>query len=132
MFKDYYLILGIGKDATPEEIEKAFKDTDAKFNGNLSSIELQEAKEAFTVLSHQETKILYDKELDVYNQSDDFTNYEIKDKRLANIINSLQADSDELHKSPSGCGSKFRKGCIWGVIIIFLFFLQTCFKIAVK
>ena len=132
MFKDYYLILGIGKDATPEEIEKAFKDTDAKFNGNLSSIELQEAKEAFAVLSHQETKILYDKELDVYNQSGDFTNYEIKDKRLANIINSLQADSDELHESPSGCGSKFRKGCIWGVIIIFLFFLQTCFKIAVK
>ena len=64
MFKDYYLILGIGKDATPEEIEKAFKDTDAKFNGNLSSVELQEAKEAFSVLSHQETKILYDKELE--------------------------------------------------------------------
>ena len=95
MFKDYYLILGIGKDATPEEIEKAFKDTDAKFNGNLSSIELQEAKEAFTVLSHQETKILYDKELDVYNQSDDFTNYEIKDKRLANIISSLQTKPEE-------------------------------------
>lgn len=45
MFKDYYLILGIGRDATLEEIEKAFKDTDAKFNGNVSSIELQEAKE---------------------------------------------------------------------------------------
>ena len=38
MFKDYYLILGIGRDATLEEIEKAFKDTDAKFNGNVSSI----------------------------------------------------------------------------------------------
>ena len=37
MFKDYYLILGIGRDATLEEIEKAFKDTDAKFNGNVSA-----------------------------------------------------------------------------------------------
>lgn len=95
MFKDYYLILGIGRDATLEEIEKAFKDTDAKFNGNVSSIELQEAKEAFTVLSHQETKVLYDKELDAYNQSDDFANYEIKDERLANIISSLQTKHGE-------------------------------------
>ncbi len=95
MFKDYYLILGIGRDATLEEIEKAFKDTDAKFNGNVSSIELQEAKEAFTVLSHQETKVLYDKELDAYNQSDDFANYEIKDERLANIISSLQTNTEK-------------------------------------
>ena len=128
MFKDYYLILGIGKEATPEEIEKAFKDRDARFNGNLPSIELQEVKEAFAVLSNQETKILYDKELAIYNESDNFGNYEIRDKRLANIINSLQADSDKRQESSSSCGSKLGEGCIWVIIIIFIFFLQTCFK----
>ena len=32
MFKDYYLIMGIGKDATPEEIEQAYKNADARLN----------------------------------------------------------------------------------------------------
>ena len=132
MFKDYYLILGIGKDATPEEIEKAFKDTDAKFNGNLSSVELQEAKEAFSILSHQETKILYDKELDVYNQSDDFTNYEIKDKRLANIISSLQTKPEERDNTSSGCGSKIGKGCMWAIVIVFVMMLQMCINAIMK
>lgn len=132
MFKDYYLILGIGKDATPEEIEKAFKDTDAKFNGNLSSVELQEAKEAFSVLSHQETKILYDKELDVYNLSDDFTNYEIKDKRLANIISSLQTKPEERDNTSSGCGSKIGKGCMWTIIIVIVMMLQMCIGAIMK
>lgn len=132
MFKDYYLILGIGKDATPEEIEKAFKDTDAQFNGNLSSIELQEAKEAFAVLSHQETKILYDKELEVYNQSDDFANYEIKDERLANIINSLQTNIEESDDTFSGCGSKIGKGCMWAIVIVFVMMLQMCINAIMK
>lgn len=132
MFKDYYLILGIGRDATLEEIEKAFKDTDAKFNGNVSSIELQEAKEAFTVLSHQETKVLYDKELDAYNQSDDFANYEIKDERLANIISSLQTNTEKKDNTSTGCGSKIGKGCMWTIIIVILMMLQMCIGAIMK
>lgn len=132
MFKDYYLILGIGRDATLEEIEKAFKDTDAKFNGNVSSIELQEAKEAFTVLSHQETKVLYDKELDAYNQSDDFANYEIKDERLANIISSLQTNTKKKDNTSTGCGSKIGKGCMWAIIIVILMMLQMCIGAIMK
>ncbi len=132
MFKDYYLILGIGRDATLEEIEKALKDTDAKFNGNVSSIELQEAKEAFTVLSHQETKVLYDKELDAYNQSDDFANYEIKDERLANIISSLQTNTEKKDNTSTGCGSKIGKGCMWTIIIVILMMLQMCIGAIMK
>lgn len=132
MFKDYYLILGIGRDATLEEIEKAFKDTDAKFNGNVSSIELQEAKEAFTVLSHQETKVLYDKELDAYNQSDDFANYEIKDERLANIISSLQTNTEKKDNTSTGYGSKIGKGCMWAIIIVILMMLQMCIGAIMK
>ena len=122
MFRDYYLILGIGKDATPEEIKKAFKNIDAKFNGNSSSMELQEAKEAFCVLSHQETKILYDKELEAYNHSDDFANYEIKNKRLANIITYLQTNEEESDDT----SSKIGKGCLWSVIGLILYMLQMC------
>ena len=36
MFKDYYLILGIGSDATPEEIEQAYKKADARINAKGS------------------------------------------------------------------------------------------------
>lgn len=129
MFKDYYLILGVSNDATPEEIEKAFNNANEK---SVSSGNTRDLQEAYAVLSHQETKLLYDKELNTYNESADFENYEIKDKRLASIINSLQANSDEMQESSSSCSSKLWKGCFWIIIIILLFFLQTCFKIAVK
>ena len=129
MFKDYYLILGIGSDATPEIIEVAFKNAKEK---SVSDSNTRDLQEAYAVLSHQETKLLYDKELAIYNKSDNLGNYEIRDKRLANIINTLQADTDEMQESPSGCGSKLGKGCIWVIIIIFILFLQTCFKIAIK
>ena len=115
MFKDYYLILGVGKDASPEEIQKAFNEVDAKLNGAPQSKEFQDAKEAFTVLSHQETKILYDKELAAYNESDDFENYEIKDQRLASTINSLQSNMEKNDDSSSGFSSKIGKGCMWAI-----------------
>lgn len=130
MFKDYYLILGVGSDASPEEIEKAYKCASVEYNSN--SINSQEYQEAFAILSHQETKLLYDKELSIYNESEDFENYEIKDKRLANIINSLQTNVEKKPESPSGCSSKLRKGCLWVIIVVLLFLLQTCFRIAVK
>lgn len=132
MFKDYYLILGIGKDASPEEIEKAFKEVDAKLNGAPQSKEFQDAKEAFTVLSHQETKILYDKELEAYNESDDFANYEIKDQSLANTISSLQTNIEVNEQPSSGCGAKIEKGCMWAFVIVIVLMLQMCITAIMK
>ena len=132
MFKDYYLILGISKEATPEEIENAFKDADAKLNGSPQSKEFQDAKEAFAVLSHQETKIMYDKELKAYNESDDFENYEIKDQKLASTINSFQSNIEENGNSSSGFGSKIGKGCMWAVIIVIVMMLQMCIGAIMK
>ena len=132
MFKDYYLILGINKEATPEEIEKAFKDADAKFGGTANSKEFQDVKEAFAVLSHQETKILYDKELEAYNESDDFANYEIKDQSLAKTINSLQTSIKVNQQPSSGYGSKIKKGCMWAVIFVIVMMLQMCITAIMK
>jgi DnaJ-class molecular chaperone with C-terminal Zn finger domain len=132
MFKDYYLILGIGKEATPEEIEKAFKDAEAKLDGATSSKEFQDIKEAFAVLSHQETKILYDKELEAYNESGDFANYEIKDRSLANTINSLQTNIEVSEQTSSGCGTKIGKGCMWAVVIVIVLMLQMCITAIMK
>ena len=132
MFKDYYLILGVGKEATPEEIEKAFKDADAKFSGTANSKEFQDVEEAFAVLSHQETKILYDKELEAYNESDDYEDYEIKDQRLASTIDSLQANTEESDNTSSGCGSQIGKGCMWAAIIVIVMMLQMCITAIMK
>ena len=95
MFKDYYLILGISKDATSEEIDKAYKDAQSSMDDKTSSAYYQEVQEAFTILSNQETKQLYDNELSSFNRSEGFVNHVINDTKLASIINSLQGIKNE-------------------------------------
>lgn len=95
MFKDYYLILGISKEVTAEDIEKAYKNVLSKMDDKTSPAYYQEVKEAFTVLSNKETKIMYDKELSAFNWSDGFGNHVIKDTKLASIINTLQGINKE-------------------------------------
>ena len=99
MFKDYYLILGIGRDASSSDIEKAYKESVSKFNDYTSSARYQEVQEAFEILSHQETKILYDNELLYFKSSDGFANYKIKDQKLESVINSLQGNTKESEKN---------------------------------
>ena len=125
--KDYYLILEIDTEATTEDIEKAFK---RKFNKyRLKEKELrkyQEVREAYTILSHQETKSLYDKELMAYNESGDYENYLIKEKHLACIISKLQTNANEKHGKLPKFASKIGKGCLWLIILILLYFVSTC------
>lgn len=97
MFKDYYFILGINKDATAQDIEEAYKGLRSKMDGNTSSALFQEVQEAFTILSDQEIKSLYDKELADFKWSDGFSNYIIKNHRLANVISSLQPSQENTN-----------------------------------
>lgn len=129
MFKDYYLILGISSNATPEEIEKAFKDADKK---NDVSREFYDTQEAFHILSDPELKILYDKELEAYNASSDFDNYKIQDSKLADAISSLQGSIVENAGETSGSGSKIVNGCIWTFVLIVICMLSTCFRMVMK
>ena len=93
MFKDYYLILGVSSDATPERIKKAFDDAKAMLNDKTSLAFSQELQEAYAVLSNQEIKARYDKEYKLFDQTVGFVNYVIKDQKLADVINSLQGNT---------------------------------------
>jgi len=64
--KDYYKILGVSKEANPEEIKKAFKHLARKYHpdvnqGNKESEDkFKEVNEAFQVLGNPEKKTQYD------------------------------------------------------------------------
>lgn len=65
--RDYYDILGIGKNATPEEIKKAYRKVAIQFHpdknpGNKEAEEkFKEAAEAYEVLSNPEKRAQYDR-----------------------------------------------------------------------
>lgn len=133
MFKDYYLILGVSNHATSEEIEQAYKDADKRNNvPGFTSKEFHDVQEAFCILSDPELKIIYDKELETYNTSEDYDNYRIQNPRLANKISSLQSNTTGNIDETSGCGSKIAKGCMWVVIFVIVMMLQMCISAIMK
>ena len=126
MFKDYYLILGISSDATPEEIDQAYKNADAKINvKGFISKDFHDIQEAYAILARPELKALYDKELEKFNASGNFDNYSIEDVKLADKISTLQNNISENVGNPSGCAAKIGKGCMWAFIYVVIFLLIT-------
>ena len=133
MFKDYYLILGVSSDATPEEIEKAFKDADKRINVHgIISKDFHDTQEAYYILSDPELKYLYDKELEVYNASRNYDNYTILNSKLADRVSSLQGDIAANAGKTSGCNPKIVNGCIWTFILIIIFMISTCLGMILK
>ncbi len=124
MFKDYYLILCIGTNAKPDEIERAYNDS--LNNTAPNSIDRTEIQEAYAVLSNPNTKSLYDKELANYNLSNDFENYKIKDKKLAKTIESLQKNNSY------GIIKKIGLGCLWIIVFIFVLIFNLAFGTLMK
>lgn len=64
-FKDYYQILGVGRDATAEDIKKAFRKLARKYHPDVSKeanaeLRMQEVNEANAVLSDPEKRAAYD------------------------------------------------------------------------
>ena len=110
MEKNYYDILQVNKNASPEVIEKVYKLLAKKYHPDLQNSEnkqqsekiLKEINEAYEVLSNTEKKEIYDKTLEnnyvskkeyyeIYNQ-----NLALKEelKNLKNYYNNLQINNN--------------------------------------
>jgi len=81
MAKDYYKILGIEKNASQEEIKKAFRQLARKYHPDLNSGNKQsedkfkEINEAYQVLSNTDKRNQYDQYGEATFRPEDFSNY---------------------------------------------------------
>lgn len=84
MAKDYYEILGVNKDATEEDIKKAFRKSALKYHPDRNpgdkeaEDKFKEINEAYQVLSDPQKRSQYDQfgTADFNGQGFDFSNYE--------------------------------------------------------
>ena len=119
MNKNYYDILQINRNASPEIVEKAYKTLAKKyhpdlqvddFNKKISEDMLKQINEAYEILSNPEKKALYDESLKAFDFSNDDIekiyqeNIDLKSE-LNNIkssdLNSFNSNNNDLSSSYS-------------------------------
>lgn len=76
-FKDYYQTLGVARDATVEDLKKAFRKLARKYHPDVSKeadaeLRMREVNEAYTVLSDPEKRAAYDQLGRGYQPGQDF------------------------------------------------------------
>ena len=76
-FKDYYATLGVARDATEDQIKKAFRKLARKYHPDVSKekdaeTRMKEVNEAYTVLSDPEKRAAYDQVGQGYRPGQDF------------------------------------------------------------
>src|SRR5512147_1392120 len=76
-FKDYYQTLGVARDATAEDLKKAFRKLARKYHPDVSKepdaeTRMKELNEAFAVLSDPEKRAAYDQLGNSYRAGQDF------------------------------------------------------------
>lgn len=71
--KNYYEVLGVSRDATKDEIKKAFRVMAKKYHPDKNKDDddaikkFQDASEAYEVIGNEESRAEYDKKLDGFN-----------------------------------------------------------------
>lgn len=60
-FVDYYSVLDVGQQATKKQIKTTFYKRNRRFEGNKNSKEWRTIYKAFTVLSNDEKRVIYDR-----------------------------------------------------------------------
>ena len=71
MFKDYYSILGIPENVTPEQIKDAYRTQALKWHPDKNpdrdtTEQMKDINEAYSILSNADTRARYDKEYQFY------------------------------------------------------------------
>lgn len=127
--KDYYQILGVSTDASPEDTKKAFRRLALRYhpdrnpeNAKEAEARFKEINEAYEVLGNEQKRREYDyltghrrgqiekvRVNTVFRDSlDDFTYYSLEE--LLRILAALNFDGSELFmEQRKGC-RKFRRG----------------------
>ncbi len=114
MFKDYYSILGIPENATPEQIKAAYRTQALKWHPDKNpdrdtTEQMKDINEAYSILSNADTRARYDKEYQFYQYAyqksssqqtstsaeDD---YDIQDDQLKQDIKKARMAAEEYVK----------------------------------
>ena len=122
VFKDYYLLLDINRDASEMDIDIAFNKAMAKYNSRTdaklySEVYKRNIQEAYRVLSStNRLKPEYDKEFDAYRKSN-MINYQFLDVNTQKDIAIIQG---EIHNANSNASHSKRKGKVHNIILVAL------------
>lgn len=118
MFKDYYKILGIQRQASAQEIKSAYRTMSIKWhpdknpNADVTSV-MQDINEAYAILKNEEKRKRYDMEYDIFFEkftlyySEQFTstpfstgsyvyNYDVQDETLREDIATARQYAKEM------------------------------------
>lgn len=108
MFKDYYKILGITSDASPEEIKKAYRTQSMRWHpdpnpGADTTAMMQDINEAYNILKDPSTRERYDREYSQYNSTfysqtetpKNKNDYDIQDETLKEDIRVARKSAED-------------------------------------